>query len=151
MRILIGLVVYFVFVYLGTDILGLLGLDIGDDYGVSQLSGKMNITIAGAVVSCIIGLIAATALILLDKDGSGLFWAAIFWLYQIYGDYSEMTKYIGWIGFLLMTLDNIIMLITLFMVNVAKDKLRHFIWKLRRPSDELPPRKSDDDILPPTE
>ena len=150
MRILIGLVVYFVFVYLGTDILGLLGLDIGDDYGVSQLSGKMNISITGAVVSCIIGLIAATALILLDKDGTGLFWAAIFWIYQIYGDYSEMTKTIGWIGFLLLTLDNIIMLITLMVVNAAKDKLQHFIWKLRRNSSDLPPRKSDD-VQPPTE
>ena len=139
MRILISLAVYFILVYLGSDILGLLGLDIGDDYGVSQLSGKMNITIAGAMVSCIIGLIAATALILLDKAGSGLFWAAIFWLYQIYGDYSEMTKYIGWIGFFLLTLDNIIMLLTLVIVNIAKDKLRDFIWKLKRKSDDVPP------------
>ena len=127
MRLLISLAVYFIFVYLGTDILGWLGFDIGDDYGVSQLTGKMNISISGVVVSSIIGFIAATALIILDEDEIGFAIAIFFWLYQIYGDYSEMTKFIGWIGFFLLTLDNIIMLATLVAANSIKDKLRRFV------------------------
>ncbi|MBR1859008.1 MAG: hypothetical protein IJ797_05900 [Selenomonadaceae bacterium] len=139
MRLLISLVVYFVFVYLGTDILGLLGFDIGDDYGVSQFTGKMNISISGVIVSSIIGFIAATALIILDEDEIGFAIAIFFWLYQIYGDYSEMTKFIGWIGFFLLTLDNIIMLATLVAVNSIKDNLRSFFRNLKRDSDDFPP------------
>ncbi|MBR1398019.1 MAG: hypothetical protein IJ563_10880 [Selenomonadaceae bacterium] len=139
MRLLISLVVYFVFVYLGTDILGLLGFDIGDDYGVSQFTGKMNISISGVIVSSIIGFIAATALIILDEDERGFAIAIFFWLYQIYGDYSEMTKFIGWIGFFLLTLDNIIMLATLVAVNSIKDNLRSFFRNLKRDSDDFPP------------
>ena len=127
MRLLISLAVYFIFVYLGTDILGWLGFDIGDDYGVSQLTGKMNISISGVVVSSIIGFIAATLLIILDEVEIGFAIAIFFWLYQIYGDYSEMTKFIGWIGFFLLTLDNIIMLATLVAANSIKDKLRRFV------------------------
>ena len=127
MRLLISLAVYFIFVYLGTDILGLLGFDIGNDYGVSQLTGEMNISISGAIVSSIIGFIAATLLIILDEDEIGFAIAIFFWLYQIYGDYSEMTKFIGWIGFFLLTLDNIIMLATLVVANSIKDKLRRFV------------------------
>ena len=139
MRLLISLAVYFIFVYLGTDILGWLGFDIGDDYGVSQLTGKMNISISGVVVSSIIGFIAATLLIILDEVEIGFAIAIFFWLYQIYGDYSEMTKFIGWIGFFLLTLDNIIMLATLVAANSIKDKLRRFVWDLKRDSDDFPP------------
>ena len=139
MRIVISLAVYFIFVYLGSDILEWLGLNLGDDYGISQLTGKINISISGAIVSSIIGFIAAAALIILDEDEIGFIIAIFFWLYQIYGDYSEMTKFIGWIGFFLLTLDNIIMLATLVAANSIKDKLRRFFRNLKRNSNDLPP------------
>ncbi len=124
MRIISGLVVYFVLVYLGNDLLGLLGIDLGEDYGISYLSGKTNFSVSGAVVSCIIGVLGAVALIMLDEDGMGVGIAAIYWMYSIYSDYSELSKVVGFIGFLIVTLDSIIMLLTLLGVSAMKDSIR---------------------------
>ena len=124
MRIMAGLAVYFVFVYLGNDLLSLLGIDLGEDYGLSYMSGKTNFSVSGAAVSCIIGVISAIALIILDEDGIGVGIAVIYWIYSIYSDYGELSKVVGFIGFLIVTLDSIIMLSTLLGVNAMKDSIR---------------------------
>ena len=139
MRILAGLAVYFIFVFLGTDILGLLGLDVGNDYGMS-ISGEQNFSITGAATSFVIGLIAATALIILDEDGIGIFLVVAYWLYQIYGDHDDVKKLFGWLGFLIITLDNIIKLVTLAIISSAKDSIKKFYRELQNNSnDTLPP------------
>lgn len=136
MRILAALAAYLIFVHIGSDILGFLGLDIGEDFGMSYLSGATNFSISGIAVSFVIGFIAAAILIILDEDGIALFLAGAFWVYQIYGDYDDMAKSLGWLGFFLLTLDNIIKLATLIITNAMKENLLSFYRDIKRNSDD---------------
>lgn len=99
------------------------GLGIGDAYGVSYFSG-VNISISGAFVSCVLSLVSAVVLMVLDENGIAFFIACAYWIWQMWDDYGEMAQMGGIVSYLLVSLESVIMLIGLFLMKGAQGKIR---------------------------